>query len=81
MFGVVPKAIWNRDRVAGRQNRIEMGLNCSLIRAGGKSVLVETSVGTKQSSQAKSIYHMRAGRLSLAPVDLPGQDDGEGKIR
>ena len=34
MFGVVPKSIWNRARAADRQNRVEMGLNCSLIRVG-----------------------------------------------
>ena len=77
MFGVVPKAIWNRDRVADRQNRVEMGLNCSLIRVGGKSVLVDTGVGTKHGRKVKSIYHMKAGRLvanlaahGVAPEDI-----------
>src|SRR5918992_5294597 len=63
MFGVVPKAIWGRMRPADRRNRVEMGLNCLLIRTDGKNVLVDTGVGTKHSQKVRTIFHMRAGEL------------------
>ena len=68
VFGVVPKAIWSRVRQPDRKNRIEMGLNCLLIHSGGKTVLVDTGIGTKPSRHTKSIYAMRAaGWLTTWP--------------
>ncbi|MFQ6027089.1 MAG: MBL fold metallo-hydrolase, partial [Dehalococcoidia bacterium] len=63
MFGIVPKAIWSRLRPPDRQNRVEIGLNCLLIRIGGKNVLIDTGVGTKHDAKARTIFHMRAGKL------------------
>ena len=63
LFGVVPKTIWSRLRTPDRRNRIELGLNCLLIRAGDKTVLMDTGVGTKHSRRTKTIYRMRAGML------------------
>ena len=76
MFGVVPKAIWGRRRPPDRKNRVELGLNCLLIRSGGKNVLVDTGVGTKHRQRARSIYAMRAGKLvrNLAQRGLRPQD-------
>lgn len=77
MFGVVPKVIWGRAGPADRRNRVEMGLNCLLIRTAGKNVLVDTGVGAKHSQKVRAIYHMRAGqlvpnlaRVGLAPTDI-----------
>jgi glyoxylase-like metal-dependent hydrolase (beta-lactamase superfamily II) len=63
MFGVVPKVIWSRSRPADRKNRVEMGLNCLLIRFDGKNVLVDTGVGTKHRQKMKTIFAMHAGKL------------------
>ena len=77
MFGVVPRAIWGRARPPDRRNRVEMGLNCLLIRTGGKNVLVDTGAGTKHSQKVRAIFRMRAGhlvpnlaRVGLAPADI-----------
>jgi glyoxylase-like metal-dependent hydrolase (beta-lactamase superfamily II) len=76
MFGAVPKAIWGRMRTADRQNRVEMGLNCLLIRTAGQIVLVDTGVGTKHSQKVRTIFHMRAGELvsNLARHGLTPED-------
>ncbi len=63
VFGVVPKTIWGRLRPPDRKNRVELGLNCLLIRANGKTVLVDTGLGAKHSPHVKNIYGMRAGKL------------------
>ena len=47
MFGVVPKALWEKKVPADARNRIELAMNCLLVRAGGKRILVETGAGAK----------------------------------
>lgn len=47
MFGVVPKVLWEKCCQADEKNRIQLGLNCLLIRAHGKNILVDTGVGAK----------------------------------
>lgn len=76
MFGVVPKTMWGRMRPADRRNRVEMGLNCLLVRTGGKNVLVDTGVGTKHNRKTRTIYHMQAGKLvsNLSSVGLAPED-------
>lgn len=63
VFGVVPKAIWSGLRQPDRKNRIELGLNCLLIRSGDQTVLVDTGVGTKPDRNMRANYGMRAGKL------------------
>ncbi len=47
MFGVVPKVLWEQCCQADEKNRIHLGLNCLLIRAHGRSILVDTGLGSK----------------------------------
>lgn len=77
MFGTVPKALWRRWVTADRKNRVTIGLNCLLIKAGGKNILVDTGVGTKHPRRRKTIFAMAAGRLvgdleehGLSPADI-----------
>ena len=63
LFGVVPKVIWNTLSPADRRNRVTMGLNCLLVRSGGKNILVDTGVGTKHTPKRRRMFAMRAGGL------------------
>jgi glyoxylase-like metal-dependent hydrolase (beta-lactamase superfamily II) len=56
MFGVVPKTLWSKQTTPDERNRITLGLNCLLIRAAGKTLLVETGVGNKLSPKLAEIY-------------------------
>ncbi len=56
MFGVVPKSLWSKKVAADEQNRIAIGLNCVVVRIGGKIVLVETGFGNKLAPKLKQIY-------------------------
>jgi len=47
MFGVVPKVLWEKCCPADEKNRIQLGLNCLLVRAHGKNILVDTGLGSK----------------------------------
>lgn len=56
MFGVVPKVLWSKRMPADDRNRITLGTNCLLIKAAGKTVVVETGVGSKTSEKFNGIY-------------------------
>ncbi len=59
MFGVVPKAIWNRLNPADEANRIELGLNCLLIQTPNKNVLVDTGMGDKYDEKFKERFNVQ----------------------
>lgn len=63
MFGVVPKPLWEKKCAADSRNRIELAMNCILIRAGGKRILVETGAGEKLSPKLRDIYGLQGSQL------------------
>ena len=57
MFGIVPKALWEKEKPPDHRNRIAMDMNCLLIRDGaGNVVLVETGAGPKLTERAKENF-------------------------
>jgi glyoxylase-like metal-dependent hydrolase (beta-lactamase superfamily II) len=56
MFGVIPKPLWEKKMPADARNRITLAMNCLLIHAGGKRILVETGAGDKWSPRLRDIY-------------------------
>jgi glyoxylase-like metal-dependent hydrolase (beta-lactamase superfamily II) len=56
MFGVIPKVMWEKKIPADARNRIQLAMNCLLIHAGGKNILVETGAGGKMSPKLRDIY-------------------------
>ena len=51
MFGVVPKALWQKTNPADAQNRIEMAARSLLIEDGNHLILIDTGMGNKQSDK------------------------------
>ena len=49
MFGVVPKAIWEKTNQPDSFNRISMSARSLLIEDGNKLILIDTGLGNKQS--------------------------------
>ncbi len=56
MFGVVPKALWQKCCPADELNRIPLSLTCLLIRAHGKNILVDTGLGEKEDAKFQSMF-------------------------
>jgi len=56
MFGVVPKALWERKAPADDRNRIHLSLTCLVIQTGRQNILVETGIGEKFNAKFKDIY-------------------------
>ena len=77
MFGQVPKMLWESKVPTDRRNRITLGLNCLLIQIGGKNVLVDAGVGSKELDNEKDTYGLVPSRLTkglrsmgLSPKDI-----------
>src|SRR5256885_8042247 len=55
MFGIVPKALWERQKKADERNGVRMDMNCLLIGEGDHVALVETGAGRKLPDRQKEI--------------------------
>ena len=63
MFGVVPKALWERKVKPDGNNLVPLGLNSVVVRTGSQTVLIETGVGNKLSERMVKIYGQPAELL------------------
>ncbi len=57
MFGVVPKAIWNRTNPADSNNLIDIAARCMLIENGDRLTLIDNGMGDKQSDKFFGYYY------------------------
>jgi glyoxylase-like metal-dependent hydrolase (beta-lactamase superfamily II) len=64
MFGVVPKPLWDKKLSPDLRNRVKLAMNCLLIYAGGKHILVETGAGGKWDAKFRDIYALDGPRLA-----------------
>jgi glyoxylase-like metal-dependent hydrolase (beta-lactamase superfamily II) len=60
MFGVVPKALWQKRISANADNQIRLGLNTAVVRTGKHIVVIETGIGNKQSAKMQAIQQNQA---------------------
>lgn len=47
VFGLVPRALWQRYYQPDEQSRVPMDQHCLLVRGGGKTMIVDTGMGAK----------------------------------
>lgn len=78
-FGLVPRALWSRYYTADAQSRIPMHHNCLLVRADGRTIVVDTGNGSKLSEKALRNMSLTRpggdliaglGRLGVTPTDV-----------
>ena len=78
MFGIVPKALWSREKPSDDANRIHMSLVCPLIEVDGELILVDTGIGNRLSEKEAGIHRPERGaglggclrRLGYEPDDI-----------
>lgn len=58
MFGVVPKAIWQKTNPADENNMCTWAMRSLLIEDGNRLMLVDTGIGDKQSEKFFSHYYL-----------------------
>jgi glyoxylase-like metal-dependent hydrolase (beta-lactamase superfamily II) len=61
MFGVVPKVVWDKKSSPDERNRIRLRANSLLVRAHGKTIVIETGNGTKWDPKQRAIYNVQEG--------------------
>src|SRR5579863_900339 len=61
MFGVVPKVFWDKKCAPDEKNRIRLRANSLLVRAHGKTIVIETGNGTKWDAKQRGIYAIQEG--------------------
>ncbi len=72
MFGVVPKPLWEKKSPPDEKNRIRMRANALLVRAAGKTIVVETGNGTKWDAKQRAIYAVQEGDPLIAALGKAG---------
>jgi glyoxylase-like metal-dependent hydrolase (beta-lactamase superfamily II) len=79
MFGVVPRALWQRVAPPDEENRVRLNTNCLFVEGAGERVLVETGLGDKWPPRHVEMYGIRRertlsesllARTGCAPEDL-----------
>ncbi|RYZ26786.1 MAG: MBL fold metallo-hydrolase [Chitinophagaceae bacterium] len=58
MFGVVPKAIWNKINPADENNLCSWAMRSLLIEDGDKLILIDNGIGDKQDAKFFSHYYL-----------------------
>jgi len=59
-FGLVPRVLWEPIVALDDQHRVPMALNCLLIRSSGKTILVDTGLGTKLSDKERDRFGLES---------------------
>jgi glyoxylase-like metal-dependent hydrolase (beta-lactamase superfamily II) len=62
MFGVVPRALWQKVAPPDGENRVRLEANCLFVEAAGERVLVETGMGDKWTPRQREMYGVGDGR-------------------
>jgi len=79
VFGLVPRVLWSRVISPDDDNLVPMTLCCLALRAGGKTIVVDTGLGDKLTPKLRRIWRLQrpAGglldglaRLGIRPEDV-----------
>ncbi len=58
MFGVVPKSLWNKSYPADENNLCNLSMNCLLIIAEDRKILIDAGIGNKQDDKFFGYYYL-----------------------
>lgn len=65
VFGLVPRALWEKVETPDELNRVASPLNCLLIISDGKKILVDTGLGEKLSTKQERNFGREGGARLL----------------
>src|SRR5260370_32585880 len=78
IFGVVPRALWERQLAPDPRNRVRLTARCLLVRGAGRVALVDTGMGDDWSDKQRDLYAIdrsatllsRLAERGIAPGDV-----------
>lgn len=77
MFGVVPKALWNKQYPADENNMISLAMRLMLADTGDRKILINSGIGNKQSEKFFSHFYLHGDQTiekSLAKHGFTPED-------
>jgi glyoxylase-like metal-dependent hydrolase (beta-lactamase superfamily II) len=74
LFGLVPKALWERVARPDEQNRLPIDLRCLLIETGEQRILVDTGYGDKLPEKDRNASSRTGERCLLRSLEKLGVD-------
>ncbi len=77
MFGIVPKALWEKDFPPDGRNRILLGVRPLLIDTGRELILVDTGIGDRWDEKARSIYGIERNPTLFQSLSSYGFEAGD----
>ena len=76
-FGLVPKVLWERVAQPDSRNRVRLALNCLYLESEGKTILVDTGLGSKLPQRRTEIYHLERDGGLLGSLEEIGVAPGD----
>lgn len=77
MFGVVPRALWERHLPPDERNRVTLAVRCMLVIDGARKILVDVGTGTRWDGKHRDMYgitHPSSVETELAKLGLTRDD-------
>ena len=77
MFGIIPKALWQKTNPADDSNRIKLSTRHLILQSDTKKIIVDTGMGEKWSDKEKYIYGVDENftmKSELEKVNLTSED-------
>lgn len=72
MFGVVPKALWNKTNPADQNNMCTWAMRCLLIEDGNRLILVDNGIGDKQDARFFAHYYLSGDDSLMSSLKKAG---------
>ena len=77
MFGIIPKALWQKTNPADESNRIKLSTRHLILESESKKIIIDTGMGDKWDDKMKSIYALDerfSMNSELAKINLNTDD-------
>ena len=65
MFGIIPKALWEKEAPSDNNNRIEMVTRSLLLVGHDRKILIDTGNGDKWQDKFKSLYNIDTESINM----------------
>lgn len=72
MFGVIPRALWEKQLTADARNRVRLTARCLLVRTAGRVVLVDTGMGDDWSEKQRDQFALDRSATLLSQLAARG---------
>ncbi len=77
MFGVVPKAIWQKSNPSDEANMCTWAMRCLLIEDGDKLILIDNGIGEKQDAKFFAHYYLHGNDSLIRSIHKAGFSEND----